>query len=174
MYSLNVPLPSAVSRLASTLARDLPGAQARARGEHTLVCKRLGSGDGNSFGSHHYDHIETEARRLLQGTPTFEARIDGIDCFETAATGPSPVVYLVVASPELERLHHRLSEYFEPMEGIEGPEYTPHVTIARGGSLPMARRLTQRTIEPITWTVEKLEFYDATRGQRVSRVSLPA
>ena len=174
MYSLNVPLPTDVARLAGTLARDLPSAQARARGEHTLVCKRLGSEDSDRAGRQQYDRIEAEARSVLQGTPVFEARVDGVGVFETAVTGPSPVVYLTVDSPELQRLHQRLCERFEPVEGMEGEEYVPHVTIARGGSLPMARRLTERAVDSITWPVENLEFFDARRGQRVSRVSLPA
>lgn len=165
MYSLNVPLPSAVTRLAGRLGRQLPGARARPRGEHTLVCKRLGEAD--------YARLDARAREVLSGTPPFEARVDGVGWFPDAARGRSPVVYLTVESPELRRLHERLCGEFDPIDGLEGAEYVPHVTIARGGDRGRARRLTEREIEPVEWPVESLEFYDAERSQRVSRIALP-
>jgi len=63
---------------------------------------------------------------------------------------------------------------FEPIEGIEGDGYTPHVTISRGGPQEAVERLTEREIEPIEWVVDELIFWDATRSQPVSSVSLPA
>lgn len=169
MYSLNASFPSAVPALAGRLARDLPRAQARERGGHTLVCKRLGSGDHAA-----YARIEAKARDALRGTAPFEVRVAGLDWFETAVTGPAPVVYLAVESPELRALHERLCAAFDPVEGMEGDEYEPHVTVARGGDPAAARRLVGRDIDPIEWTVEELVFYDAERGQPVSRVALPA
>lgn len=169
MYSLNVSFPSAVPALAGRLARDLPRAQVRNRGEHTLVVKRLGSGDHAA-----YARIEARARDAVRGTPPFDVRVTGVDCFETATTGPSPVVYLAVESPGLRALHDRLCDEFEPVEGMEGEGYVPHVTVARGGDPATARRLVERAIDPIEWTVEELRFFDAERGQPVSRVSLPA
>lgn len=169
MYSLNVALPSAVPALAGRLARDLPGAQARARGEHTLVAKRLGSGDRTAFA-----RIEGQARDALRGTAPFAVRITGISQFETATTGTSPVVYLAVESAELHRLHERLCEAIDPVDGMEGDAYTPHVTVARGGDPAAADRLVDREIDPIEWTVDELRFYDAERGQWASRISLPA
>ncbi|WP_276252104.1 2'-5' RNA ligase family protein [Haloarcula rara] len=169
MYSLNVSLPSSVTRLAGRLARELPRAQARPRGEHTLVVKRLGGGDHAA-----YARLEARARDVVRGTAPFEVRVTGVDCFETAETGPSPVVYLAVESPPLRALHERCCGAFDPVAGMEGPEYVPHVTIARGGDPAAARRLVERDIDPVTWTVEELVFFDAERGQPVSRVSLPA
>jgi hypothetical protein len=169
VYSLNVALPSSVTALAGRLARDLPGARARSRGEHTLVVKRLGDGDHAA-----YARLEARARDAVRGTAPFELRITGIDWFETAVTGPSPVVYLIVKSPQLRALHERLCGAFETIEAMEGDDYVPHVTIARGGDPATARRLVEREIEPITWAVEELVFFDAERGQSVSRVSLPA
>ena len=169
MYSLNVPLPSSITALADRLARDLPRAQARPRGEHTLVAKRLGSGDHAA-----YARLEAQARDALRGTDPFNVRVAGIDQFETAATGPSPVVYLAVESPGLRALHEHLCDEFDPVEGIEDEDYTPHVTIARGGGPAAARRLTERAIDPIEWTVEELVCYDSERGQPASRLSLPA
>ena len=169
MYSLNVALPSSVTALAGRLARDLPGARARPRGEHTLVVKRLGDGDHAA-----YARLEARARDAVRGTAPFEARVTGIDWFETAVTGPSPVVYLAVESPQLRALHERLCGPFEAVEAMEGDEYVPHVTVARGGDPAAAQRLVERGIEPVTWAVEELVFFDAERGQSVSRISLPA
>ncbi|MUV91038.1 2'-5' RNA ligase family protein [Halapricum sp. CBA1109] len=166
MYSLNVGLPTAAGRLATDLAREWPTARARPRDEHTLVCKRLGDGPLGRIGS--------QVRDALAGTPAFEARIDGVDCFETAATGPSPVLYLSVESPPLTALHDRFCEVFDPVEGIEGADYVPHVTVARGGDPETARRLVDREIEPIRWTVESVHVYDADRGEVTRRFSLPA
>ncbi|WP_424001684.1 2'-5' RNA ligase family protein [Haloarcula salina] len=169
MYSLNVPLPSAVTSLAADLATELPLARARSRGEHTLVAKRLGGGDHAA-----YARLEGQARDSLRGQPTFEAAVTGVGQFEAAATGPSPVVYLAVESPGLVALHERLCERFDPVEGLEGEDYVPHVTIARGGDAAAARRLVERDVEPVRWSVDALAFFDADRGQEVSRVSLPA
>lgn len=166
MYSLNVPVPSQVAALASDIARDVPSARARSRGEHTLGVKRLGNTS--------YDHLEAETREVLTGQPPFEIRIDGLDYFTDVIVGSTPVIYLSVDSPELVALHRRLADVFEPIEGIEGDGYTPHVTIARGGSLDAAKRITKRDIEPIQWTVSELIFWDARRNQSVSSVSLPA
>jgi 2'-5' RNA ligase len=166
VYSLNVPLPSSVTRLATDLSREWPTARARRRNDHTLVCKRLGDGPLGRVGS--------RVREALAGTPAFEARTDGIDCFETAATGPSPVLYLTVESSPLTALHDRFCEVFDPVEGIEGADYVPHVTVARGGDPETARRLVDREIDPIRWTVESVHVYDADRGEVARRFSLPA
>ena len=130
MYSLNVPLPGEVSALAADLARDLPGARARARKERTLVVKRLGRGDRSEF-----RRLAARTREALAGQPCFEARVAGVDLFEEAVAGPSPVVYLAVESRGLVALHRRLVEVFDPVEGIEGEGYVPHVTVARGGTV---------------------------------------
>ena len=169
MYSLNVSFPSVVPVLAGDLAAELPRARARPRGEHTFVVKRLGSGDHAA-----YARLEAQARDAVRGTAPFQVRITGIEQFETAVTGPSPVVYLAVESPELFALHERLCESFDVIDGLEGDDYTPHVTVARGGDRAAADRLVEREIDTIEWTAEELVFYDAERGQPVSRVSLPA
>ncbi|QSG05576.1 2'-5' RNA ligase family protein [Halapricum desulfuricans] len=165
MYSLNVPPPSAVTRLASDLARDVPRARARQRGEHTLVCKRLGDGDGA--------RLAARARETLSGVAPFELRVSGIDLFETPSSGSGPVVYLDVESPGLQRLHERLCETFDPVAEIEGDEYTPHVTIARGGELASARRLARREIDPVRWTADRLSVWDSRRSVPVREFSLP-
>ncbi|PSQ29501.1 phosphoesterase [Halobacteriales archaeon SW_10_68_16] len=168
MYSLNAPTPGEVSALAPDLARDLPEARARPRDEQTLVLKRLGRGDRAAF-----HRLSARAREALAGAPAVEARVTGVDCFADAATGPSPVVYLAVESPGLRAVHERLCEAFDPIEGLEGEAYVPHVTVARGGGPEQAAAVC-REIDPVEWTVNELQVYDAERDQRVSRLSLPA
>lgn len=169
MYSLNVPVPGEVARRAAEIARDLPEARPRARGEHTLGVKRLVSHTDESYG-----RLETKTREVLVGQPAFEVRVSAIEYFDEAPTGTSPVVYLTVDSPELIRLHDRLAEVFDPLEEIEGEGYTPHVTVARGGSLERAKSVSAREFEPLTWTVDELVFWDGQRRKPVSSVSLPA
>lgn len=167
MYSLNVPVPSEVARLAGNLARELPRARERARDEHTLVLKRLGEAEP-------FPAIQARVRGTLQGQPSFDVRVTGIEYFAEATTGSSPVVYLAVESPELHRLHEQLTDRFPAIDGIEGEAYVPHVTIARGGRHDAAQRLAERSIEPIAWTVTRLAFRDAKHGESAGSVSLPA
>lgn len=152
--------------MASDLAAEVPRARERSRGEHTLVVKRL-------EGDRSLPRLTTQVREHLSGQPAFEARVTGLGQFTEAASGPSPVVYLAVESPELRRLHERLLDLFSPVAGMEGDEYTPHVTIARGGDPVATDRLCDRSIEPITWTVSRLTVRDARRGEPASSVSLP-
>ena len=60
------------------------------------------------------------------------------------------------------------------MAGIEGPDYVPHITLARGGGpdAPMDR-VVDAEIEPVRWTVTRLEFWDADREEMAGRLSLP-
>jgi 2'-5' RNA ligase len=170
VYSLNVPVPADVARLASDLARELPGARARPRGEHTLVCKRLEPGRGPDA----LHRLDARLREALVGTPPFAARVARIAQFPEAVTGPSPVVYLAVESPGLRETHDRLCAAFEPVDGLEGNEYTPHVTVARGGSPERADELCERELDPVEWTVDELQLYDPRRHQPVRTLSLPA
>ncbi|WP_435334423.1 2'-5' RNA ligase family protein [Haloarchaeobius sp. TZWWS8] len=166
MYSLNVPVPGRVSRIASDLRPALMGF-ANVKREHTLLAKRLGDPD-------HFDGYVHEVRRALRGQPTFEVGITGIGCFEQPTKGSAPVVYLDVESPELVRMHGSLCDEFGAIDGLEGDDYRPHVTIARDGDVETARRLVERDVEPVTWTVTQLEVYDARYGEVAARISLPA
>jgi 2'-5' RNA ligase len=170
VYSLNVPVPSDVARLASSLARELPDARARRRNEHTLVCKRLDP----SGGADAVHRLDARVREAVAGTPPFAVRVAGVDQFPEAPTGSSPVVYLAVESPGLRRVHERLCEVFDPVDGLEGGEYTPHVTVARGGSPERASALCERTVDRVEWTVSELQLYHADHHQSVRTLSLPA
>lgn len=138
MFSLNVPLPPAVDRLADRLEPELHRFD-RVRERHTLVCKRLGV---NVLSNPRrppqketaLSEVRSELRPLVRETGPFQVEITGIDAFEQPTTGPGPVVYLVVESEPLVRLHWRLARAFGAVEGIEGDAYVPHVTLARGWS----------------------------------------
>ncbi|WP_266078986.1 2'-5' RNA ligase family protein [Haladaptatus caseinilyticus] len=166
MYSLNVPVPGEVARLAEELRPSLYQFDT-VRDQHTLVVKR--------FGDHkNYDRLEMQVRTALVGSPAFEAKIAEIDIFEDPARGDGPVVYLAVESPGLRDLHSELVSEFDCIEGIEGDDYVPHVTLARGGNLDVARQLTERDTDPITWTVTRLQLWDATYEEPAATISLPA
>jgi len=170
VYSVNVPVPSAVARLAGDLSRELPAARARERGTHTLVCKRLGDGTGDGG----YHRLEARVREAVSGTPPFRARVTGVEQFATAVTDPSPVVYLAVESPGLVALHERLCDAFDPVADLEGDDYVPHVTIARGGSPERAAALCETDVDPVEWTVTELSVRSARHDRSVTTVSLPA
>lgn len=181
-YSLNVPVPGAAKRLAADLHRELVAFET-VRERHTLVCKRLtdggrrdsgqGGGWNRATGAGVPPRLRERLRTALAGTPAFEVRITGIDAFETPARGAGPVVYLAVESPGLVSLHRRLCEPFPPIEGIEGDDYVPHVTLARGGSDADADRLRERSVDSIEWTVSELRLWDADRRESTARFSLP-
>lgn len=161
MYSLNVPLPDEVVRLAAGLGAGCHTAEVRER--RTLVVKRLGEG--------RYRSVADRAREALTGTAPFAARVTGIDAFENPPGGPAPVVYLAVESPGLLALHRGLCGTFSPADGLEGEAYVPHVTVARGGD---ARRLLQEEMDPVRWTVDRLVLWYAPDHEPVESVALPA
>ncbi|WP_436346595.1 2'-5' RNA ligase family protein [Natronorubrum sp. FCH18a] len=166
MYSVNVPVPGRVRTVANELYPELVGFET-VREDHSCLLKRLGDAD-------HVAQLQHRAHRALEGSPAVEARITGIDYFADPPLGSDPVVYLAVESPGLESIHATLTDVFDTVEGLEGSDYVPHVTLARGGDLETAKRLANREIDPIRWTVSELEFWDGTYKLPVSRVTLPA
>ena len=168
MYSLNVPVPSTVERLAADLHPQLLALD-RVRERHTLVCKRFEADEDD------YHRLRERLRVALSPTPAFEARVTGIDAFETPTHGPGPVVYLAVESPGLHDLHRRLVEAFGAVDDdLEGAGYVPHVTLARGGAdAATVDRLRALDIDSITWTVSELHLWSRTRRETLWRVSLP-
>jgi len=170
VYSLNVPLPPAVRDLVREVRPALAGFR-RVRGvrEATLVCKRLDAADRRE-----YLDASRAARDALRGAPAFEARIAGVGVFDEPAAGPGPLVYLAVESPGLVRVHESLVADLGAVEGIEGDDYVPHVTLARDGPPRAVRRVRELDLDPVTWAVEALEFYDADHRERVEVVGLPA
>ncbi|MFB6110268.1 MAG: 2'-5' RNA ligase family protein [Halodesulfurarchaeum sp.] len=170
MYSLNVPVPPEVRSLARELRPALtPFDRIRPDRSRTLVLKRLPAEDRRAL-------LEDarRARRALAGTPVFEARVTGVDVFREPPTGTAPVAYLAVEGRGLRETHAALLEEFDAVEGLEGADYTPHVTLARGGPPEAIEPFLDREIEPVTFTVDTLEFYDSVHRERVESVPLPA
>ena len=168
MYSLGVPIPGAVERLAEDLHPALLAFDS-IRERHTLVCKRLGEAPPGGVA-----RLSEQARQALVGAPAFEISISGIDYFEYPTRGEGPVVYLAIESPGLLQVHDRLVEAFSAIEELEGEDYSPHVTLARGGDVEAAERLAQRDIEPVTWTVSRMILWDAMYEETVTEFPLPA
>lgn len=152
MYSLNVPVPGGVQRLAAELHPRLTAFDT-VRERHTLVVKRLGDDS--------LARLRERLRPLLRDEPAFEARVTGVDFFERPTKGTGPVVYLAVESPGLVALHDRLCEAFDPIDGLEGDDYVPHVTLARGGSIADAEALADLDVDSVSWTVSALDLWSA-------------
>lgn len=167
MFSCNAPVPGRVSRIADRLHPELVGFD-RVRERHALLVKRLGEAEGG------LDHLAGRVRRALSGLAPVRVRVDGIGVFEDPPRGSGPVVYLAVESPGIVAAHERLVGEFGAVEGLEGEGFVPHVTLARGGDPDAARRLREREIDPVTWTVEELHLFDAGHDEVARRISLPA
>lgn len=161
--SLNVPIPGKIRRQVDTLR---PYLRAN-REEHTLVCKRLGEGDTGAA-------VRKRVRRELAGQPPFEVRTTGIETFDQPARGDAPVVYLAVESPPLVDLHERMCDVIDPVPGLEGSDYVPHISIGRAETEAALQRLEHRAPEAETWMVSQLVFWDGRHGEEIGRVSLPA
>ncbi|MBP1922601.1 2'-5' RNA ligase [Halorubrum alkaliphilum] len=190
MFSVNVPLPPAIDRLATELQPKLSGFD-RIRDRHTLVCKRVGVedvGKSDRYTRGTDDRAREEAlgrlretiRPVLADTDPFRASVTGIDAFgeEDDAFGNdgAVVAYLAVESRELVRLHRRLCRLIDPVDEIEGDGYVPHVTVARGGdpSRKTMERLLNTDIDPVTWRVHALDLYDAEFREVAETVGLQA
>jgi 2'-5' RNA ligase len=159
VYSLNAPVPASVARLASGLAADRLDATVRER--HTLVVKRLGDDDPGL--------LADTVRDVVAGTDPLPARVTGVDVFREPPSGTAPVAYLRVESSGLRRLHGQLCERFGTAEDIEGEDYVPHVTVARGGD---ADRLVGREAD-VSWTVDRLHVWSGDYDEPVESIALP-
>lgn len=164
MISLNVPVPEAIRQLASSLAPKLAQFES-VRDRHTLLVKR--------FETDNHSPLDAEVRQTLRGLAPFEVTVSSLDVFTEPVTGPAPVVYLTVESPRLLGLHATLADRFGAIDGLEGDNYVPHITLARGGDAEMAERLLDTEIEPVTWTVTTLIFWHPRYEEQISRIQLP-
>ncbi|OSP05091.1 phosphoesterase [Halorubrum ezzemoulense DSM 17463] len=198
MFSLNVPLPSAIDRLAGDLHPKLTGFD-RVRERHTLVCKRFGvenvrrgerdGGDERGEGEggeerggdkpvpprqEALDRLRERLRRPLAPADPFEVAVTGIDVFDAPRSGSRPIVYLTVESDGLVRLHHRLCAAFGTVEGIEGDAYVPHVTLARGGDPEpgAVADLVETEFDPVRWRVHALDAWDPEYREVAATVDL--
>ena len=169
MYSLNVPVPGAVAERAWELRRSLTGLSVL-RDDHTFVIKRLEARTSGAFAAE-----ERAIRSTIAGTPPFEAQVTGIETFDHPPTGPAPVIYLAVDCPAVETLHQLLVDAFGTVTAVEGTDYVPHITLGRGIDDPAAvEALTTASFDPVTWTVNRLCFWDARREVEIGSVALPA
>ncbi|WP_254821063.1 2'-5' RNA ligase family protein [Haloglomus halophilum] len=160
-YSLNVPVPSEVARLAAGLATECLTAEPREH--HTMVLKRLGEAED-------YRRLIGQVRDLLDGTGPIPARVEGVDTFEAPPSGAAPVAYLDVHSRGLMNVHEACCDIVDPFgQVLEGDEYEPHVTIARGGD---AGQLRGRDAGPIDWDIERIDVWDAYHENVVESISL--
>lgn len=189
MYSVNVPVPGAVRRLAASLEPDLAGF-ASIRDRHTLVVKRL---DGRDLNDLH--RIRERLRPALRGVAPFEVRVTGVDAFENPPLGDAPVVYLAVeavhgsasetgdggdsegGTDPLHALHDRLVGEFGAVEGLEESDYVSHVTLARGWDgvgdpTDVVERLREREFDDVRWTVDELGIWTREYKEIAARVPL--
>ncbi|MFB6089787.1 MAG: 2'-5' RNA ligase family protein [Halobellus sp.] len=171
MFSLNVPVPGRVGRLAGDLHPELSRFE-RIRDRHTLVAKRFDTdrdADADSL-----PRLRERLRPLLRRSPgPIDLRITGLEHFADPPRGTGPVIYLAVESADLEALHRRLCEAFGVVEGIEGDDYVPHVTLARGGRVDDARDVVERReIDPIAWTADELRVWDSRYREAAARLPL--
>ena len=96
--------------------------------------------------------------------------IGNLERFDVAERGSSPVLYLEVKSPGMKALHEILVDVFGSVKGVEGENYIPHITIARGGGV--------RDVDfsgfsgPTIWTAETLEFWNRDKRKKKNKVIL--
>ena len=167
MFSVNVPVPGTVAAAAMDLRPALTDFE-RIRDRYTCVLKRLDVTDREGFLT-----VSREVRRVVRGTPPFAVQLDGFGVFRDPPAGPAPVLYLSVEGDGLTMLHEQLVESFDCVEGLEGPDYQPHITLSRGGSVDVDE-VMERIDPPLhTWSVNRLTFWDGRRGERAGEISLP-
>jgi 2'-5' RNA ligase len=172
VFSLNVPVPGRVRRIAGDLHPELARFD-RIRERHSLLLKRFDTGLDDDADS--LPRLRERLRPLLgryEGDG-LDLRVTGLDYFETPPRGPGPVVYLTVESADFRTLHRRLCDAFGTVAGLEGDGYTPHVTLARGGSIIDAADLAdRRSIEPVEWTAGELRIHDSRYREDAARLPL--
>ncbi len=168
MYSLNGTIPSAIVEQRDALEAELAVFD-RIRDPLTLVIKRFGDRSGASI-----DALEAAVGDALAGWGPIAVRVTSIDAFVDPPSGVGPVIYLVVESPGLVELHETLTEQFGTADpAIEGPNYIPHITLARGGPKTGIESLTGHRIDPIEWTSEEIHLWSVRYEQPVWTLSLP-
>ena len=174
-YGLNVVVPNSVRRVAAELEPELAPFD-HIRDRHTLLLKRFAEER-----SHH--RLRAQVADALTDAGPVQARITGIDAFHDPPAGSSPVVYLTVDSPGLEAIHRRLVDEFGGVAGLEGDNYTPHVTLARDLPADTETAIGTTTADPVAalrardvptveWTVDELGLWSKRYREFVTRLSL--
>ena len=162
MWSLNVSMPQNIVRAIKEVTLGVSGWEEICE-DPTLVIKRFEKGDVDG-------HVESEIRLLLEGVEPFDIEIGNLERFDVAERGSSPVLYLEVKSPGMKALHETLVDVFGSVKGVEGENYIPHITIARGGSGDYIEfdGLSCDT----EWTVEMLELWNRDGRKKKNKIIL--
>ncbi len=160
MWSLNVTIPQKVSRLIEEMAPALWNWEEICE-DPTLVIKRFETKTAKE---------ETEIRLLLEKIEPFDVQIGNIRTFDIAQRGISPVLYIEVESPGIEALHEMLVGIFGCVKGIEGQDYTPHITLARGECREYIE--FEERPDPIQWEADELEFWHSGKMQKRNKIKL--
>nr|WP_221625752.1 2'-5' RNA ligase family protein [Halobellus ruber] len=170
---MNVPVPGEIRRVAGDLHPELVRFD-RNRERHTLLAKRFDTALDDDADS--LPRLRERLRPLLRRSAPadgIDLRVTGLDYFERPTRGPGPVVYLAVESPGLRALHRRLCDAFGTVAGMEGDDYVPHITLARGGSVADAADLVERrSIDPVAWTAGELRIHDSRYREDAARLPL--
>ncbi|HIJ12598.1 MAG TPA: 2'-5' RNA ligase family protein [Halobacteriales archaeon] len=162
MWSLNVSIPQGIVRAIGEITPVLGRGEGIVE-EPTLVIKRFEKEDLDG-------HIESEIKFLLENVEPFIVEIGNLEMFEVADRGTSPVRYIEVKSIGIKVLHETLVSVFGCVKGVEGENYIPHITIARGSG---AKNLDFSDFSgPIQWTANTLEFWDRDKRKRKNKVIL--
>ena len=162
MWSLNVSMPQNIVRAIREVALGASGWEEICE-DPTLVIKRFEKVDVSG-------HVESEIKLLLESVEPFDIEIGNLERFDVAERGSSPVLYLEVKSPGMKALHEILVDVFGSVKGVEGENYIPHITIARGGGV--------RDVDfsgfsgPTIWTAETLEFWNRDKRKKKNKVIL--
>lgn len=168
VYSLNAVVPPAADEFRDELAEVLDPFEDR-RDPLTLVVKRFGSRSNTELAS-----LTRTLGEMLEQWGPIAAEIDGVDVFVDPPGGPAPVIYLGIRSPGLESLHRQLVDRFGVVDqAIEGAQYTPHITLARGGPRTGIDSVTNTSLPSHEWTIEELMLWTARHDSVVTRFSLP-
>ena len=167
VYSLNVAIPGEIHALTERLRPQLLTCDT-IRDTKTLVVKRFPATDRDEL-----TRAQKKTRDALRGTDPFRIRVTGVEQFEIPASGDGPVLFLAIDSPALEAIHDRLVTVFDAAPGIEGEDYRPHITIARGGDPEVVEDILQTEIEPLSVAVNRLIYWDAQRNLPTGELRLP-
>ncbi len=162
MWSLNVSIPQGIVRAIEEMAPVSRGWEEIVE-EPTLVIKRFEKEDLDG-------HIESEIKFLLENVEPFTVEIGNLEMFEVADRGTSPVLYIEVKSIGMKLIHETLVSVFGCVKGVEGENYIPHITIARGSGV---KNIDFSDFSgPTWWTAKTLEFWDGDKRKKKNQVML--
>ena len=161
MWSLNAMIPRKIAEMIHSFGPELNGWE-EINTDHTLVIKRFQE-------TNLREGFESEMRLLLEKTDAFEIRIKGMDIFSSVPKGSSPVLYIEIESKDLRKIHGELIDVFGVVEGLEGKDYIPHITFARGHKDGLEK--FEKNLDA-TDIVRVLEFWDREKYKSRGKIFL--